>query len=326
MQRTLLVPLDGKPLAETSLPLAGLLARSLRATLDLVVVVPEHGAIVDSARAYLDRIAGTLHGPISTRLTTGDPGECIVREAAVEHVAMIVMTTHARSGVPRAVMGSVAEYVVAHSPAPTLLVHSGCQRTPQACLGGVAAGCEPKREPEVKTILLAIDNSGAAPLATTIELARACGARVVLTRAVAFDETYVWQWGRGPVLEEPQAVMAARQQLNDLAARVRDTGVDADVCVEVGEAAPTIVSVAEEVGADLIVMTTHARTGAQRAIQGSVADAVVRGASQPVLLSRLVPPPPGRPRSLDVVHALQRQHAAPAPTPSIPGPLASTRT
>src|SRR5579859_7233913 len=131
MQRTLLVPLDGKPLAETALPLAGLLARSLGATLDLVVVVPEHGAILDSPRAYLDRIAGTLDGPVSTRLITGDPGECIVREAAAEHVAMVIMTTHARSGMPRAVMGSVAEYVVAHSPAPTLLVRSGCRRAPQ---------------------------------------------------------------------------------------------------------------------------------------------------------------------------------------------------
>lgn len=310
MQRTLLVPLDGKLLAESALPLAGLLARVLNANLDLVVVVPpDYGITVDEARAYLDRIAGTLDGVISTRLMYGDPGECIVHEAAAEHVAMVVMTTHARSGVPRAVMGSVAEYVVAHCPAPTLLVRGGCQRTPQ-----------------VKTILLAIDNSCAAALSTTIELARLCDARVVLLRAVAFDETYVWQWGRGPVLPEPQAVVVARQQLNDLAAKVREAGVDAEVRVEIGEAASTIVSVAAEVGADLIVMNTHARHGAQRAIQGSVADAVVRWASQPVLLSRLVPPPPGRPRSIDVVHALQRRHATPAPTPSIPGPLASTRT
>ncbi|HLZ26849.1 MAG TPA: universal stress protein [Chloroflexota bacterium] len=303
MQRTLRVPLDGKPLAETALPLAGLLARSLGATLDLVVVVPDHGASVDAPRAYLDRIAGALDGPVCTRLMSGDPGECIVREAAAEHVVMVVMTTHARSGLQRAVLGSVGEYVVAHSPAPTLLVRSGCRPAP-----------------ELKTILLAIDTSCAAPLATTIELARACSARVVLLRAIAFDETYVWQWGHGPVLPEPQAVVVARQQLNDLAARVREAGVDAEVRVEIGEAATTIVSVAAEVGADVIVMNTHARTGAQRAIQGSVANAVGRMASQPVLLSRLIPPPPGGPRSIDVVHALQRRHAAPAPTPSIPGP------
>jgi nucleotide-binding universal stress UspA family protein len=52
MQRTLLVPLDGKPLAESALPLAGLLARVLDANLDLVVVVPpDYGLTVDEAWA-----------------------------------------------------------------------------------------------------------------------------------------------------------------------------------------------------------------------------------------------------------------------------------
>jgi Universal stress protein family len=112
---------------------------------------------------------------------------------------------------------------------------------------------------------------------------------------VAFDATYVWQWSRGRVLEEPQAVATAWQQLNDLATGMREDGVSAEARVQIGETVPTIVSVGAEVGADMIVMSTHARTGAQRAIQGSVADAVVRWASQPVLLSRLVPPPTGAP-------------------------------
>jgi len=311
MQRTLLVPLDGKPLAETALPLAEFLAQVLGARLDLVVAVPDQAAHVDAQRAYLDRIAGTLgqpDGAVTTRLMFGDPGECIVRAAAAEHVAMVVMTTHARSGLQRAVLGSVGEYVVAHAPAPTLLVRGG-GRVPS----------------QLRTLLLAIDNSGAAPLAATIELARACGARLVLLRAVDFDETYVWQWGRGPVLEEPQAVVAARQQLKDLAARVRADGVGAEVRVEIGEPVATIVSVAADTGADLIVMNTHARLGAQRAIQGSVADAVVRLASQPVLLTRLVPPPPAQPRPIDVVHALQRRHGTESPAQTIPDPLALLR-
>jgi nucleotide-binding universal stress UspA family protein len=43
---------------------------------------------------------------------------------------------------------------------------------------------------------------------------------------------------------------------------------------------------AEDVGADLIVMSTHALTGPVRTLLGSVADEVVRGAHQPVLLVR----------------------------------------
>jgi hypothetical protein len=40
------------------------------------------------------------------------------------------------------------------------------------------------------------------------------------------------------------------------------------------------------VGADLIVMSTHALTGPMRTLLGSVADAVVRGSHRPVLLIR----------------------------------------
>lgn len=51
----------------------------------------------------------------------------------------------------------------------------------------------------------------------------------------------------------------------------------------VGDPAMEIVRLAEELGADLIVMGTHGRTGLQRLLMGSVAEAVVRRATCPVL-------------------------------------------
>lgn len=49
---------------------------------------------------------------------------------------------------------------------------------------------------------------------------------------------------------------------------------------------PTIEAVAEQIDADLIVMSTHARTGPARAMLGSTADTLVRTAKRPVLLIR----------------------------------------
>ena len=46
----------------------------------------------------------------------------------------------------------------------------------------------------------------------------------------------------------------------------------------------TIVETADRVGADMVVMSTHALTGPARALLGSVADEVVRAARRPVLL------------------------------------------
>ena len=59
-----------------------------------------------------------------------------------------------------------------------------------------------------------------------------------------------------------------------------------DVEVAVGHPADTIVRVAQERGADLIVMGTHGRTGLQHVLLGSVAEKVVRLAPCPVLTVR----------------------------------------
>ena len=50
-----------------------------------------------------------------------------------------------------------------------------------------------------------------------------------------------------------------------------------------GLPADTIVRMAEDEGVDMIVMSTHGRTGLSRMLMGSVAEAVVRQASCPVL-------------------------------------------
>jgi nucleotide-binding universal stress UspA family protein len=50
-----------------------------------------------------------------------------------------------------------------------------------------------------------------------------------------------------------------------------------------GEPARTIVDLAREAGADLIVLGSHGRTGLDRLLMGSVAEHVVRKAGCPVL-------------------------------------------
>jgi nucleotide-binding universal stress UspA family protein len=293
MRRTLLVPLDGLPLAETALPMANLLAEIIGAELDLVRVVPADApaALESQAGNYLGRIASTLAPhQVQTHVMRGKAAECLVREAAAEHVSMTAMATHARSGVNRAVLGSVAEYVVAHAPTPTLLVPVG------TC-----------HQPRLKTILVAIDPTCAAPLATVIELVRAAGAHVVLLRVVAPEDTSIWQWQPGPLLDAPQVVVAARRDLGDIASALGAQGVSAEARVVIGSAVTSINSVATAIDADLIVVSTHARTGAQRLVQGSVSDAVVRTAHRPVLVCRLIPPPPGQVRQIDLFHTLQRR-------------------
>lgn len=76
----------------------------------------------------------------------------------------------------------------------------------------------------------------------------------------------------------------------DLAARCRALGDDAAleyaVHVRIGKPAPELLMTAGEIGADLIIVGSHGRTGLRRMVQGSVSEAVVRGAECPVMVVR----------------------------------------
>ena len=80
------------------------------------------------------------------------------------------------------------------------------------------------------------------------------------------------------VLRDPAE--AALAQLRDLIISFEGPW---EVEVATGHPAETIVRVARERGADLIVMNTHGRTGLPHVLLGSVAERVVRAAPCPVL-------------------------------------------
>jgi nucleotide-binding universal stress UspA family protein len=53
-------------------------------------------------------------------MLTGDPANAIVKLADEEHVDMIVLGTHGRTGLARLLMGSVAEAIVRRANCPVL--------------------------------------------------------------------------------------------------------------------------------------------------------------------------------------------------------------
>jgi nucleotide-binding universal stress UspA family protein len=59
---------------------------------------------------------------INTRIAQGSPARAILDTATQEAVDLIVMGTHGRTGVGRAVLGSVAEQIVRRAPCPVLTI------------------------------------------------------------------------------------------------------------------------------------------------------------------------------------------------------------
>src|SRR5512139_59170 len=78
----------------------------------------------------------------------------------------------------------------------------------------------------------------------------------------------------------------ARQQLAVLAAELRKRRVRARTLMLLGNAHQVIAETAKKVRADLIVMSTHGRSGLSHVLIGSVAERVVRIAPCPVLTVR----------------------------------------
>jgi nucleotide-binding universal stress UspA family protein len=80
------------------------------------------------------------------------------------------------------------------------------------------------------------------------------------------------------------ALASARSYVEGRAEHLRRAGIDAEGHAVSGRISSTVVRVAEEAGADVIVMGTTAPRGAARAVLGSTADQVLRTARRPVLL------------------------------------------
>jgi nucleotide-binding universal stress UspA family protein len=143
---------------------------------------------------------------------------------------------------------------------------------------------------DVRSILLPTDFSECARHAVpaAAELARLLGARVLCLHVV---EPVVPAVGWTPIAE-PLPVADVSEQLEDSATRELPRfarceefgGLDVEDLITHGEAASEIVRVAEERGADLIVISSHGRTGLGRIIFGSTAESVVRHAPCPVLV------------------------------------------
>jgi len=148
----LLVPLDGSPAAEHALEHAEALAKAFGSTVTLLRVTDSAQALIvqtagagetigdvglpidptpiveaesDDAASYLSRVAARLQPhnlTVQTEHFEGLAAEEIVERARALDVSLIVMTTHGRSGLARAVFGSVADSVLRHADCPVLLI------------------------------------------------------------------------------------------------------------------------------------------------------------------------------------------------------------
>jgi nucleotide-binding universal stress UspA family protein len=150
----------------------------------------------------------------------------------------------------------------------------------------LAAASEPApaQTRPIRTILLATDLTAASREATerAIDLAGRLGARLVIVNVLEKRRLV----GGGSHERVDQARSEREALLVKVVRDARAAGVTAEFLVWEGDPGGSIAAAAEAEGADLLVVGTRGRSGAERMFLGSVSDHVVRHAGCPVLVVR----------------------------------------
>ena len=296
--RSILVPLDGSPLAEQALALASYIAQRAGSKLRLVLAHQLPSAPLDplaaklftsielatrkSERAYLRGIQAKLREGgirLSSAVTlSGNAGielEQYVRELGID---LVVMATHGRGGIRRAWLGSVADHLIRTLEVPVLLVR------PQE-------GEPALDRPGTGQILVPLDGSPLAEeaLDPAMALARIWDAEVTLLQVVQPVLPSADPARPRPFAYDEGITATCRQQaqdyLDDLVEQIHGQGLRATgVAIIAWNAADAILDVARPERVAVVALATHGRGGLRRLILGSVADKLVRGADVPVLV------------------------------------------
>jgi nucleotide-binding universal stress UspA family protein len=110
------------------------------------------------------------------------------------------------------------------------------------------------------------------------QLGKDVGAELIIFNVVLLDETNT--------INTQEMERHKARLYNFAAEKVADAGVGLKIrqVVDAGQPFGAIVDCAEREGVDLIVMSSHGRSGLSRMLIGSVTDKILRGAPCPVLV------------------------------------------
>jgi nucleotide-binding universal stress UspA family protein len=226
----------------------------------------EAQGILDGQVKKIEGLGGSV---AQARLSEGGASEEIVALAEEIGAGLIEVGSRGRGRIRRLLMGSVSDAVARHARCPVIVV---------------------RWKPVVfpAKILLATDGSEEATLAlqTAADLSEKTG-----------SELHVVHIGEVPLVYHPERhgyriqyerdEKEARELLESQVAGIKAAAATvAQEHLRMGKADEHIVVLAEELGADLIVMGSRGLGGVKRALMGSVSDSVVRHAHCPVLVVR----------------------------------------
>lgn len=234
---------------------------------------------VDEAEKEMHRLRGvhSSHPDLSTRVLVGNVADDICKVAAEEQFDLIVLSSHGRTGLPRVLIGSVAERVLHEAPCPVLVVKPPKGADGEFLLTPFRLG--------FKRLLVGFDHRSNASHALEIarRICRDSHGHITLVEALEGPPPHSDQ--ETPLTEgEPPELRELRAGLERIRTEHLPESAYWEVRVAIGMPWDVITEAAKEAGSDLIVIGPHEYTQWGHAFDGSTVQHVVQLASCPVLL------------------------------------------
>ncbi|MFI5350521.1 MAG: universal stress protein [Elusimicrobiota bacterium] len=205
----------------------------------------------ETKQSLLTRIRATVGAAPKVSIVVGDPVRVILRQARLRRADLIVMGTHGRTGLKRALAGSVAEAVARRAPVPVLAVRG--------------------KDSSIGSILSPVNFTDYSYFGFTYAAALAAGLGARLT-ALHVHVDPIWNGN-------PQHKFAKLQE--SLPSELRATF---RTLVETGENEATQGILNAGARHDLIVLVAHEKSSVKAKLLGTTAERVLRHALTSVLV------------------------------------------
>jgi nucleotide-binding universal stress UspA family protein len=293
MFERILLPLDGSEIAEMALSYGEELASKLGSEVILYHVHGhEHSQQEHMHQMYLDRLAETVQRnvrkgqpkgtevKVTTKVEAGKPTENICNLVDKNKVDLIIMAAVSASGLKVGKMlGSVTDHVCQTVPIPVMLIRPQSVKQTD------------KKRRLVNRILIPLDGSELSKLALPVgeELATKLKVSVTLFQMAKMIRFYGDGTGTMAYIDytkfDEDEEKRVSSEMIALQKELKEKGLDVTSVVTSGfDAAAEIIDVCKKTGTDLVVMSTHGRSGLGRWVFGNVAEKVLRHGETPLLL------------------------------------------
>ena len=293
--KNLLVPLDGSLLAESVLTIASELAKKINVSVTLIHIIESdapktihgkrHLTNPDQAEQYLNSIAKSkLFEGITAYTHVHDISVKNVSQSISEHSKelnqdLVIMCTHGNGGLHDLLFGSIAQQVISLGNTPVLLVNPSHEIT--------------NVQETFDTFIIPLDGNPEHEhvLEYSVILAKMCNAQIHLLMAIPHFGTMSGRLTAANRLLPgttskmlDMIVSDAEEYLAGIQKKLEASGLKVSASSSRNDPAAAIADTAKKINADMIILGTHGKKGADAFWEGSVTPKISRSSKIPLLL------------------------------------------